>query len=125
MKSHLPASRRNFLKGMAGGLSLIPALPTLARPNSEAELIRVSQSLNATNTVGEYYWHMVSEQFTIKPRLIMLNAANLCPSPHMVREKVARLTEDLDGDVSFHNRAKFDLLREEARRKIAALVDAS
>ncbi|MCI0663936.1 MAG: aminotransferase class V-fold PLP-dependent enzyme [Acidobacteria bacterium] len=120
-----PANRRNFLKGVAGSLTLLPALPTLARPNSEAELIRVSRSLNAADTVGESYWQMVSEQFTIKPKLIMLNAANLCPSPHMVREKVARLTEDLDGDVSFHNRAKFDLLREEARRKIAALIGAS
>src|SRR5262245_17830108 len=110
MKSHLPANRRDFLKGIAGSLTLMPA---------------ISRGLYATDIVGESYWHMVSEQFTIKPKLIMLNAANLCPSPHMVREKVARLTEDLDGDVSFQNRAKFDLLREEARRKIASFIGVS
>jgi isopenicillin-N epimerase len=120
-QSHTPANRRNFLKGVVGGFTLLPALPALVRPNTEAELIRLSRS----DSAGESYWQMVSEQFTIKPKLIMLNAANLCPSPHMVREKVARLTEDLDGDVSFQNRAKFDLLREEARRKIAALIGAA
>jgi selenocysteine lyase/cysteine desulfurase len=54
----------------------------------------------------------------------MLNAANLCPSPHTVRETVSRLTDDLDGDVSFQNRAKFDELREASRRKLAALMGA-
>lgn len=67
----------------------------------------------------------MKEQFTIKPKLILLNAVNLCPSPHMVRERVFRLTEDVDSDVSFQNRAKFDVLREEARRKLATLMGAS
>src|SRR5262249_41060506 len=67
----------------------------------------------------------VKEQFTIKPKLILLNAANLCPSPHMVREKVFQWTNDVDSDVSFQNRAKFDALREEARRKLAGLLGAT
>jgi selenocysteine lyase/cysteine desulfurase len=77
------------------------------------------------DTLSESYWRLVKEQFTIKHKLILLNAANLCPSPYMVRETVFRLTEDIDSDVSFQNREKFDSLREEARRKLAAFVGAS
>src|SRR5262245_65594897 len=43
----------------------------------------------------------------------------------MVRDRVFRLTEDVDGDVSFQNRAKFNALLEESRRKLAAFMGAS
>jgi isopenicillin-N epimerase len=118
-------NRRTFLKGVTGGIAALPALPALARAGATDELRRVSTNPNPLEMVNEAYWRLVKEQFTIKPNLIMLNAANLCPSPHMVREKVFRLTDDLDGDVSFQNRAKFDVLREEARMKLAALMGAA
>jgi selenocysteine lyase/cysteine desulfurase len=104
------SNRRSFLKGIAGSAAVLPIIPVLAR---------------AGDSANESYWRLVKEQFPIRPNFIMLNAANLCPSPHMVRESVFRLTDDLDGDVSFHNRAKFDALREEAGRKLAALMSAS
>jgi selenocysteine lyase/cysteine desulfurase len=107
----MTSDRRNFLKGVAGTLTGLAAIP--------------SGSLLATGTLNESYWRQIKEQFTIKPQFIMLNAANLCPSPQIVRDRVFRLTEDLDSDVSFQNRAKFDVLREEARRKLAAFVGAS
>jgi isopenicillin-N epimerase len=118
-------NRRTFLKGVTGGVAALPVLPALTRAGSADELLRVSANLNPGERVSESYWRLVKEQFTIRPNLIMLNAANLCPSPHMVRERVFRLTDDLDSDVSFQNRAKFDVLREEARRKLASLMGAA
>jgi selenocysteine lyase/cysteine desulfurase len=118
------ANRRTFLKGITGSVAALPILPGLAKAGSAIELAQLSEKLTAGDSVSESYWRLVKEQFTIKPGLIMLNAANLCPSPHMVVEKVFRLTDDLDGDVSFHNRAKFDTLREEARTKLASLMGA-
>jgi selenocysteine lyase/cysteine desulfurase len=100
-------------------------LPELVSAEVRGELLRSTDNLSAADSVGESFWRLVKEQFMIKPKLIMLNAANLCPSPHVVRDKVSRLTDDLDSDVSFQNRAKFDLLREEARQKLAAFMGAS
>ena len=114
-----PTTRRNFLKGVASSAAALPVLPDLVRPESGAELLR------AADAASESFWQLVKEQFTIKPKLILLNAANLCPSPHMVRERVFQLTNDVDSDVSFQNRAKFDALREEARRKLAGLLGAT
>lgn len=122
---HPSTTRRTFLKGFAGSAVALLALPALVPAGSTDKLLRVGYNLTAVDAVNESFWRLVKEQFTIKPKLIMLNAANLCPSPHMVREKVFRLTDDLDSDVSFQNRAKFDVLREEARRKLAALVGAA
>jgi selenocysteine lyase/cysteine desulfurase len=119
------ATRRNFLKGVVGGVTSLPALSGLVAAESGAARRRVANGLSPADEVNETFWHLVKEQFTIKPKLILLNAANLCPSPHMVRECVFRLTDDLDSDVSFQNRARFDALREEARRKMATLVGAA
>ena len=115
--------RRAFIKGLAGSMTALSVLPPLTV--SRDKFLALANRLDAKEAVSEPFWQLVKEQFAIKPKHIMLNAANLCPSPHMVREKVSRLTDDLDGDVSFQNRAKFDLLREEARRKLAALMGAS
>src|SRR5262245_24840708 len=114
--------RRSFLKGFAGSAAALSIMPALGEAGTSNELWRAASRL--TDAPNESFWHLVKEQFTIKPKLIMLNAANLCPSPHMVRERVFQLTNDLDSDVSFQNRAKFDALREEARRKLAALLGA-
>jgi selenocysteine lyase/cysteine desulfurase len=119
------STRRSFLGGLAGGAAAFSLFPRLDSNNSNHELMRAARRLTAADSVNESFWRLVKEQFTIKPNMIMLNAANLCPSPHMVREAVFRLTEDVDGDVSFQNRAKFDALREEARRKLAAFLGAS
>jgi len=124
-KQFHPPTRRAFLGGLAGGAAALSLFPRLDSAGSGRELLRVASRLTAADTVNESFWRLVKEQFTIKQNLILLNAANLCPSPHMVRSAVFRLTEDLDSDVSFQNRAKFDALREEARRKLAALLGAS
>jgi selenocysteine lyase/cysteine desulfurase len=120
-----PSTRRGFLKQFAAGAAALSAVHGFQTSSSGAELVRAASRLAAANAADEGFWQMVKAQFMIKPKLILLNAANLCPSPHMVQETVFRLTEDVDGDVSFQNRAKFDALREEARRKLAALLGVS
>ncbi len=122
---HPHTNRRSFLKGFAGSAAALSLIPTLGEAGTSGELWRAATRLTNADTPNESFWHLVKEQFTIKPKFTMLNAANLCPSPHMVRERVFQLTNDLDSDVSFQNRAKFDALREEARRKLASLLGAT
>ena len=73
---------------------------------------------------GETFWDQVREQFPIRPGLVMMNAANLCPTHYPVLESLFGLTRDLDGDVSFQNRAKFAPSKDEARSRLAAYVGA-
>ena len=120
-----PTNRRNFLKGLAGGVSALSVIPASGFTRSSDQWLHSLNHRFLGDSVNESFWRLIKEQFIINPKLIMLNAANLCPSPHVVRDKVSRLTDDLDGDVSFQNRAKFDVLREEARRKLAVFLGAS
>ncbi|HKQ72083.1 MAG TPA: aminotransferase class V-fold PLP-dependent enzyme [Blastocatellia bacterium] len=115
-------TRRSFLKGFAGSAAALSVFPATG---SAVPLLRAAHRLGPADAASEPFWRLVKEQFTIRPGIILLNAANLCPSPHMVRDRVFRLTEDLDGDVSFQNRAKFNALLEESRRKLAAFMGAS
>src|SRR5687767_13996954 len=98
-------NRRGFLKGVVGGAAAISIVPSLgaAEAQSQTEFLRVTAHLKDTDAIGEPFWQLVKAQFPIKPKKIMLNAANLCPASQMVRAEVARLTDDLDGDVSFQN----------------------
>ena len=119
---HPSTTRRSFLKGFAGGAAALSAFPSIG---SAKALLSAANRLGAEDMGSESFWRLVKEQFAIRPGIILLNAANLCPSPHMVRDRVFRLTEDVDGDVSFQNRAKFNGLLGESRRKLAAFMGAS
>src|SRR5262245_29983515 len=119
---HPATNRRSFLKGFAGSAAALSVFPATG---SAGALLGAANRLGPADAASEPFWRLVKEQFTIRPGIILLNAANLCPSPHMVRDRVFRLTEDLDGDVSFQNRAKFNGLLEDSRRKLAAFMGAS
>src|SRR5262249_4642392 len=119
---HPSTTRRSFLKGFAGGAAALSVFPSTG---SAKALLSAANRLGAADIGSESFWRLVKEQFAIRPGIILLNAANLCPSPHMVRDRVFRLTEDVDGDVSFQNRAKFNGLLEESRRKLAAFMGSS
>ena len=100
-------SRRMFLQGMVGGAAAWPAfegLPPVA---------------------GESDWERVRRQFPFTEEKVPMNAANLCPSPVAVAERVTKLTRDIDVDCSFNNRAKFDQLLERSRQKVAAHLGVS
>jgi isopenicillin-N epimerase len=54
-----------------------------------------------------------------------MNAANLCPAPRVVIDRLVEATRDVDGDVSFQNRAKYEAIQEEVREKLARFLGAS
>jgi len=98
--------RRSFLRG-------------LTYAGSAAVSVTQLRPMLAAVSNGENYWSLVKEQFPLRRGVIPMNAANLCPSPRAVSERVAELTRDLDSDVSFQNREKFAVTLEESRRKVA------
>ena len=94
---HWMLPRRELLKRMAEGLVAgtlgTKWLNLAAQENSEA------------NLENEPFWEQIKKQFPIRPNLIMMNSANLCPTHYGVLETLFGLTRNLEGDVSFLNRA--------------------
>jgi selenocysteine lyase/cysteine desulfurase len=122
-KSGARMGRRDALKRMAGGvgaLAIPPALLARAREAAATPLPRLAQDAQA----DERYWEMVKARFPIRPGLIMMNSANLCPTHYAVLDRVFALTRDMDGDVSFQNRGKFGGLGDRSREAIARYMGA-
>ena len=74
---------------------------------------------------GEALWTLVRNHFPFSEERVPMNAANLCPSPRAVSDRVAELTRDIDADCSFHNREKYVQLIEQSRAKVAAQLGAA
>jgi selenocysteine lyase/cysteine desulfurase len=87
-------------------------------PAALASLEQFSSAL-ASTPQGESYWEQVRRQFPFREERVPMNAANLCPSPRVVAERVTQWTYDIDVDCSFNNRHKFTELLETSRRKVA------
>ena len=112
-------TRRTFLGGLSGvavGLAYSP----LAAQTTDA-----LKPLLAEASGSEKYWNLVAEQFPLRPGKIPMNAANLCPAPRVVSERVAELLRDEDADVSNPNRSKFNALADESRAKVAEYLGVS
>ncbi len=117
--------RRRFLGRLgahAATLALAP-LPLAARARARPTPLRLPHAGPAPP--DESYWSLVRAQFPIRPGLIPLNAANLCPAPRSVIEAAERAGADIDADVSFQNRVKYDELRERAREGLARYLGAA
>ena len=102
-------NRRRFLRTLAVGSVVHPLL--------------AGRSAGAQPRHGqgpEALWEEVRRQFAFRDERVPLNAANLCPSPRVVAERVRELTRDIDVDCSFPNRAKFGPLLEGSREAVAA-----
>lgn len=113
-------SRRSFLGGLTGAVAGLTYLPSAA-----ASPRKLMSMLASVTSDTESYWKLVTEQYPVRSGKVILNAANLCPSPRSVSDRVAELTRDEDSDVSFPNRAKFDEFLEESRKKIADYFSVS
>jgi len=114
-------TRRSFLGGLTGVV-----VGSFTYPSSAAASTRKLRPLMATVMAGsDSYWKLVAQQFPVRQGKIMMNAANLCPSPRTVSEQVSQLTRDEDSDVSFPNRAKFNDLLQQSRTKVAAHINVS
>ena len=94
-------SRRAFLRTTAAVPAAFPALRAVAADD-------------------EALFRMVRWEFPFEEDKVPMNAANLCPSPRSVADRVSELTRDIDHDCSFQNRGKFGDLREGARGQVAA-----
>ena len=99
-------ARRRFLRTLAVGSVVQPMLA--GRPAA------------AQSDPTESFWQEVRRQFAFREERVPMNAANLCPSPRAVAERVRELTRDIDVDCSFPNRAKFGALLEASRGAAAA-----
>lgn len=120
-------SRRTVLKGMLHGATASMLLPyaSLEQHLSETESLKEAVArIGEKNPGDERFWGVVKKQFSIREGLIMLNAANLCPSPISVQKRLFDLTKDVDRDPSFTNRAKFAGMKEEIRKALAGYVHA-
>lgn len=120
-------SRRTVLKGMLRSAAAGMLLPyaSLRQQISQSESLEEAvKRIGKMETGDERFWGIVKGQFMIREGLIMLNAANLCPSPVSVQKRLFELTQDVDSDPSFTNRAKFSGMKEEVREGIAKYVDA-
>ncbi|UCD24622.1 MAG: aminotransferase class V-fold PLP-dependent enzyme [Gemmatimonadota bacterium] len=119
-------NRRAFLRHMAGGATAAALAQSLfpdpARGTQVAPIPLPAQPPNAA--IDEAYWDLVVGQFSLRPGLIMMNAANLCPAPYSVSQAVVRFTDSVNSDASFQNRAKFGELRTTARHALAQYVGA-
>jgi isopenicillin-N epimerase len=112
-------TRRSFLGGITCTVAgLTYSSRAAATPRQLKQLLAVAPN-------HEGYWSLVEGQFPLRPGKIPMNAANLCPSPRIVSERVADLTREEDADVSFPNRARFATLLEDSRRKVAAQLGVS
>jgi len=106
--------RRQFMKTLLGGAAAASVLPSTVLGEhriSFESLKKTAGGLSAGKAGEEKFWKLVKENFSIREGLIMLNAANLCPSPYPVQQSVFEFTRDLDADPSSHNRKKFEDLR--------------
>ncbi len=123
MPSH---GRRRFLTTLVGGVAASAVAPSVHASSTPTvrSIAGMRKALRGLNPADERYWELVKAQFSLRPGLILMNAANLCPSPYPVVEAVSRLTGDVDADASFQNRAKFGELREHGRALLAAYVGA-
>ncbi|GLU53500.1 aminotransferase class V-fold PLP-dependent enzyme [Dyadobacter frigoris] len=96
-------ARRNFLKNLGTGSLAAISLPGILYPK-ETTAMPVH---NGFFLQDEKYWAQIKKQFAVPSNLIMLNAANLCPAPASVNEKVSGIMSGLSKDVSFQYRKQF------------------
>src|SRR5689334_16599021 len=105
--------RRAFLRKMSAATAAAFSLPSFANAISFDDL--------AVRPVDrdESYWELVKKQFAVQDK-VMMNAANLCPSPYLINDQVLAFQQGLSRDVSFQYRAQFAEIR---KKSIATLAD--
>jgi len=134
--------RRGFLRSAAGGAAAAAVAPAVfpltgltaaradipwagASPARAIDLDLLARRAASAGPEDEAFWEIVKSQFPLSADVIVMNAANLCPSPYPVQEAVFALTRDVDRDASFQNRSKFGGLREASREALARFLGAS
>ena len=106
--------RRKFLEQLLATSLTGLALPALANETFP----------KWTGENDEAYWEGIKKQFAPPGKLVMMNAANLCPSPAVVNERVIEFTKVMGKDVSFQYRAQFVAFRKKSVELLAQFVGA-
>jgi isopenicillin-N epimerase len=115
--------RRKFLKQLC-----TVSLMTLATRDLGAKESRKVIPNNFTwdqNVEDEKYWETIKKQFTVPSNLVMVNAANLCPSPSFIVDRVNDYTKQLGGNVSFQYRESLSEQRNKAITMLAEFLGVS
>lgn len=127
---HTPESayqpaRRRFLRQLLGGVAASATVPSLLFAKSRLPFEHFTKAAKALKSSGdEHLWQLVKEQFPLRKDLILMNSANLCPTPYPVIDAVNKLARDVDADASFQNRGKFRELHEQAVQALAKYLGA-
>jgi isopenicillin-N epimerase len=119
MNSHNNNQRREFLKKLSAASVAALGLPSVS------SAISLNQLPAGIENPDEGYWEMVKRQFAVSDKLIMMNAANLCPSPYIINEQVLAYQQALARDVSFQYRALFSQIRAKSIAMLAEFVGVS
>jgi isopenicillin-N epimerase len=119
--------RRHFIQQLIGGAAAVSFLPSLALADGKPAL-GVSREpfvqLPRDRQGDEKFWNLVKEHFMIRKDLIMMNSANMSPSPLVVQQHIFKYIRDLDADASYPNRVKFDDMKEKSREAVAQYLGA-
>src|SRR5260221_7590115 len=110
MKTH----RRKFLEQLVAASFTGLTFPALAKETFPTW----------TDENDESYWEGIKKQFPPGDNLIMMNAANLCPSPTVVNERVIEFTKAMGKDVSFQYRIRFSEFRKKSIEMLAQFIGA-
>ena len=119
-------SRRNFLKSMGATAGMSTLLATTASSVSLAaqNVKEMTAAAEGSMHDNEKFWKAIQSEFAIEKDLIMLNAANMTPTPKIVHETIIEHTMDMEANPSFQNRAKYGKLTQRSRELIAGFLGA-
>src|SRR5687767_15151764 len=112
-------TRRKFLERMFAATVAGVSMPVLVKSEPYSNIPKFSF------TDDEQYWEKIKKQFIVPRNLYMFNAANLCPSPRVVHERVIEFTNALNKDVSFEYRLVFSDLRKKSIALLTEFIGAS
>lgn len=110
------ASRRTFLEQLMGATAVAALRPAVGAAMAPPVPLHRGD---------EDYWVELKRQFTFPDTQTPMNSANMSPGPRTVIEAVSQAVRDIDADVSYQNRAKYDRLRETTRERTARLLGVS
>lgn len=112
----MTTSRRNFLRNLSVGSLSALTIPALATSREKIDA--------PAGEPDEKYWASVKTQFRVPEDRIMLNAANLCPSPVSVYDAVSSYETRLSADVSMQYRTIFAERRKKSIELLAKFIGA-
>ncbi|MFQ5743474.1 MAG: aminotransferase class V-fold PLP-dependent enzyme [Acidobacteriota bacterium] len=122
MSGHRGLTRRRFM-GFAGTTVGAFLFPLTAADRAFASAMRTVASGIQRLPQDDRQWADVQAAFNLRGRITM-NTANLAPASAPARAALQALTDTVDADPSFQNRAQFSSARQVTRELLAELVGA-